>query len=97
MEGDQRAGIADIDLGNIRLDCLVFDLDQPDQIGGRCGQIAEAVDHFGGQGLDLALVARVVETAVERHPHRQIGNIVLGDHDRRVDSDLRADAVGFGI
>ena len=57
-------------------------------------QRPEAVDQLGAERIDLALVLDLGEAAVEREPHRQIGDIVLGDQHRRADGDLRRPAVG---
>ena len=97
MEGHQRTLRPDIDLGDIGLDRLVLDLDQLDEIGGGSGEIAEAVDHLSRQRVDFGLVLRIVETAIKRHAHREVGDVILGDHDRRIDGDLRADAFGLGF
>ena len=57
-------------------------------------QRSEAVDQLGAEGLDLLLVLDVGKPAVEREPHRQVGDIILRDQHRRADGDLRRPAVG---
>ena len=53
MEGDEPAARADVDLGDVGGDAVVLDLDEPGS-GWRLGrQRAEAVDHLGGEGVDL--------------------------------------------
>ena len=52
-------------------------------------QRTEAIGHFGAERFDLALVLDLGETTVEREPYRQVGDIILGDHHRRADGDLR--------
>ena len=73
----------------------MLDLDQPHQIGGGIGQGAETVDHFSRHRLYLGLVLRIVETAVERHTNSKIGHVILRDHNRRIDCDLRRDRIAF--
>jgi hypothetical protein len=53
------------------------------------GQRPEAVGEFRAEGIDLALVLELCQSPVERKPHRQIGDIVIRDHHRRADGDLR--------
>jgi len=88
VEGDEGAARADIDLGDVGANRLMLDLDQADQVLGRLRQVAEAVDHFGGQTFDLVLPLRLIEPAIERHAHRQIWHVILRDHDRGIDGDL---------
>ncbi len=59
------------------------------QVRGFLGQRAEAVDQLGGEGLDRRPVLELAEAAVEAHAQVEVGHIGLGDHDRRVDADLR--------
>ncbi len=62
---------------------------------GRLGQLAEAVDHLGGEALDLVLVLELVQAAVQAHAQVEIGDIIVGDHDRGIDGDLRREVAGL--
>ena len=90
MERNQRAFFSDIDFGDVGGNRLTLDLDQLDQIAGRRRQRPETIDHFGGQALNLGRILGIVETAIQRHPHCEVGHVFLGDHDRRVERNLRA-------
>ena len=54
-----------------------------------CGSVAEAVDQLGGELVDRAPVLELAQAAVEAHAQVEVGDIGLGDEDRRVDADLR--------
>src|SRR4029450_12976980 len=57
-------------------------------------QWPEPIDKLGAECLDLALVLDFRKTSIERKPHRQIGDIALGNHHRCSDRDLRRPLVG---
>ena len=44
-------------------------------------QRAEAVDELGAEAFDVAVVLDLGEPAVEREPHRQIGDVVFRNED----------------
>ncbi len=48
-------------------------------------QRAEAVDQLGAERFDVAVVLDLGEAAVEREPHRQVGDVILRDQHRRAD------------
>ena len=56
-------------------------------------QRPEAVDHLGAEAVDVVYFGDVAQPPVERaEPQMQVWNIVLGDHHRRADGDLRRPA-----
>jgi hypothetical protein len=44
---------------------------------------------LGGKCLDLLLVLQLVDAAIQTHAQIEIEDIFLGNHDRRIDADLR--------
>src|SRR3546814_6325414 len=58
MERDERAARAEFDARDARLFRVELDLDQPDQVFGRIGELAEPVDQFGGEGFETGIVDR---------------------------------------
>ena len=58
------------------------------------GQRTEAVDQFGGESFDVPFVFDFGQPPVEREPHREIGDVILRNQNRRADGDLRRPAVG---
>ncbi len=60
------------------------------QIGHRLRQRPEAVDHFGGKGLQIGFFAQIGRAAIERHAERQIGHIVFRNQNRRIHRNRRA-------
>ncbi len=93
-EGEHRALRPGLDLLDIGPPAQRLDGHDLEQVLDLLRQRPEAVDQFGAEGVDLALVLEVGKPAVEREPHRQVGDIVLGDQHRRADGDLRRPAVG---
>ena len=59
-------------------------------------QRPKTVGKLGAKGLDLALVLDLGEAPIEHEPHRQVGDVILRDHHRRADGDLRRPLVGDG-
>ena len=53
------------------------------------GQRSEAVDQFGGEGLDRLRILQVGEAAVEAEAELEVGDVALRDHHRHADGDLR--------
>ena len=45
-------------------------------------QLAETIDQFGGEAVDVALVLDLRKPPIEREPHRQVGDIILRDQQR---------------
>src|SRR5579863_630990 len=91
---EHRAFRADFDALDIGAPAQRFNADDLEKMLHLLGQRAEAVDQFGAERLDVAVVLELGEAAVEREPYRQIGDIVLGDEDRSADGDLRRPFVG---
>ena len=85
-----------LDLFHIGAAAQALDGDDLQQVLDLPGQRAEAVDQLGGEGFDVALILDLGQPPVERKPHRQIGDVVLGNEQRRADGDLRRPAVGSG-
>ena len=57
-------------------------------------QGAEAVDHLGGEGIDLLLVHQRGDAPVEGEAHRQVGDIGLRYQHRHAEADLRRPGIG---
>src|SRR4029079_5927079 len=91
---DYGAARADVELGDARGTAVQLHLDDLHQIGGFVGQLAEAVDHLGGEGINRRPVLEVAEPAIKTHAKIEVGNVMLWDEDRRVDADLRRELFG---
>ncbi len=73
VERDQHAARPDIHLGDARRLGVQLDLDDLDQIVGRLGQRAEAVDHLGGEFLHFLVLFQIVEATIQPHAQVEIG------------------------
>ena len=72
----------------------MLDFDDGEQVFHFRWQFAETVDDLGGEAVDAGAAVDLVEAAVERHAHVQVGHIMIRDQDRHFGGDLRAE--GFG-
>ena len=84
----------DFDALDIGAPAQRFDRHHLEEIIDLLRQRAETVDELGGECLDGAIVLDLGQAAIEREPHRQIGDVVFGDQHRRADGDLRRPAIG---
>ncbi|CAE1297587.1 unnamed protein product [Acanthosepion pharaonis] len=57
---------------------------------------AEAVDHLGGEGLDLWFFSRSLRRRYSPMRRSRSGDVIVGDQDRRIDGDLRAE-IALGL
>src|SRR3546814_15557992 len=83
MERDERAARAEFDARDARPFRVELDLDQPEQVFGRIGELAEPVDQFGGEGFETGLVIELVAAANEAPAQKQFGNVSVWDQDHR--------------
>ena len=104
VERHQHAFRPHIHLRHAGLFGVQLDLDDLNEVVGRIGQRAEAIDHLGGEGLDLGMLFEVVQAAVQSHAQVEVGDVIVRDQDRRIDRDLGAEvartlerATGLGL
>ena len=88
-EGNHRAFGPKVELSDHRVAAIELYLDDLHQVRGFLGERAEAVDQLGRERVNRLPVLKLAESAVEAHPQIEVGNIFLGDHDRRIHADLR--------
>ena len=58
------------------------------------GQWSEAIDQLGCEGVDGGAILEFAETAIQTHAQVEVRHIGFGDHDRRIDADLRRELFG---
>ena len=97
LEGDEAALWPGFELGDAGGEAGELDFDDAEEVAGFGRQGAEAVDHFGGEAIDVGAALHLVEAAVEGHADVEIRHIVLGDEDGDFDGDLRAEGFGGGF
>src|SRR5690606_10703983 len=78
-----------LDLLDIRDAAQTLDLDNLEQEFNLFRQLAETVDEFCGEAVDLRARLHIGKTAIKRHARIKVGNIVLRNENRRTDIDLR--------
>ena len=93
-EGDDRALRSGIDLLDVGAPAIGLDRGDLEEIADFVRQHAEAVAHLGGEIVDLLVGLEIGEPPVQRQPHREIVDVILGDQHRHADGDLRRPAIG---
>ena len=76
-----------IDLRYARLPAQALDLDDVEQVVDLLGQLAEAVDQLGGEGVDLGARLERRQAPVEAEAQLQVGDVALGDQHRGAERD----------
>ena len=97
MEADQRAARTDFDLRDLGRQRIQLHPHQREQVLCRVGQIAEAVDQFGGEAFDGVHLIDLVDPAIEAHAQGKVRHVEIRNGDRRIDGDLRAELLGRSI
>ena len=86
-EADHRALRPGLDPLDVRRAAKLFDGNHFQQVVDLVRQRAEAIDQFGGEGVDGVTVGEVAEPAVEAEPHAQVGDVALGDQHAQPERD----------
>ena len=84
-----RAFRSGLDLLHVGLAAKRFDRNDLQQVLDFLGQRPKTIDQLGSKRLDLALILDFGKAAIKPKTHRQVGHVILGDHHRRPDGDLR--------
>jgi hypothetical protein len=76
---------------------IALDRGDLEEVAHLVRQYAKTVAQFGRQSCRSRRRCRVGEPPVQRQPHREVGDVFLGDQHGHADGDLRRPAVRGGL